>query len=57
MLCENCKKAPATVHITNANTGETADLCVECDTALNGDKPRGIDLAKLIADLNRKNSN
>ena len=56
MLCENCKKVPATVHIANANTGETANLCVECDIALNGDKPRGIDLAKLIADLNHKNS-
>jgi protein-arginine kinase activator protein McsA len=52
MRCSVCKKNDAVVHITNGNTGEAVDLCLECSEKAD-DGPTGINLTDLLIGLGR----
>ncbi|MCF7669144.1 MAG: UvrB/UvrC motif-containing protein [Verrucomicrobia bacterium] len=53
MLCENCKKKEATVHLTQIIEGKmhTIDLCEECSKSKGIDDPMGYSLAGLLAGM------
>lgn len=53
MLCDVCKKAEATVHLTQIidNKMQTVDLCESCSKAKGVDDPTGFSLASILLGL------